>query len=81
MSKQTDISKAAAALGKRGGQAGTGKAKARSKEFYSEQGNLSGYLMREIDAKAGVEEYVLGCIVRQLGAAGCFVEIGRVREF
>jgi general stress protein YciG len=46
MSKQTDISKAAAALGKRGGQAGTGAAKARSKEFYSEQGKKSGEVRR-----------------------------------
>jgi general stress protein YciG len=46
MSKQSDISKAAAALGKRGGQAGTGKAKARSKEFYSEQGKKSGEVRR-----------------------------------
>jgi general stress protein YciG len=46
MSKQTDISKAAAALGKRGGQSGTGAAKARSKEFYSEQGKKSGEVRR-----------------------------------
>jgi general stress protein YciG len=46
MSKQSDISKAAAALGRRGGQAGTGKDKARSKEFYSEQGKKSGEVRR-----------------------------------
>jgi general stress protein YciG len=46
MSKQTDISKAAAALGKRGGQAGTGKAKARSKAHYSEAGKKSGEVRR-----------------------------------
>jgi hypothetical protein len=42
----TDISKAAAALGKRGGQAGTGKAKARSKKHYSEAGKKSGEVRR-----------------------------------
>jgi hypothetical protein len=46
MSKSTDISKAAAALGKRGGQAGTGKAKARSKAHYSEAGKKSGEVRR-----------------------------------
>jgi general stress protein YciG len=46
MSKQSDISKAAAALGKRGGQAGTGKAKARSKKHYSEAGKKSGEVRR-----------------------------------
>jgi general stress protein YciG len=40
------ISKAAAALGKRGGQAGTGKAKARSKKHYSEAGKKSGEVRR-----------------------------------
>ena len=37
---------AAAALGKRGGQAGTGKAKARSKAHYSEAGRKSGEVRR-----------------------------------
>jgi len=46
MSKQTDISKAAAALGKKGGAAGTGKAKARSKKHYSEAGKKSGEARR-----------------------------------
>jgi general stress protein YciG len=46
MSKQSDISKAAAALGKRGGQACTGKAKARSKKHYSEAGKKSGEVRR-----------------------------------
>lgn len=46
MSKSTDISKAAAALGKRGGQAGTGKAKARDKAHYSEAGKKSGEVRR-----------------------------------
>ena len=40
------ISKAAAALGKRGGKAGTGKAKARSKEHYSAAGKKSGETRR-----------------------------------
>jgi hypothetical protein len=40
------ISKAAAALGKRGGKAGTGKAKARSKEHYSAAGKKSGEARR-----------------------------------
>ena len=42
----TDITKAAAALGKRGGQAGTGKAKARSKAHYSAAGKKSGQARR-----------------------------------
>ena len=42
----TDISKAAAALGKRGGQAGTGKAKARDKAHYSAAGKKSGEVRR-----------------------------------
>jgi general stress protein YciG len=46
MSKQSDISKAAAALGKKGGAAGTGKAKARSKKHYSEAGKKSGEVRR-----------------------------------
>jgi hypothetical protein len=46
MSKQTDISKAAAALGRKGGAAGTGKAKARSKAHYSEAGKKSGEVRR-----------------------------------
>jgi general stress protein YciG len=46
MSKSTDISKAAAALGKKGGAAGTGKAKARSKKHYSEAGKKSGEVRR-----------------------------------
>jgi len=46
MSKSTDISKAAAALGKRGGQAGTGKAKARDKAHYSAAGKKSGEVRR-----------------------------------
>ncbi len=46
MSKSTDISKAAAALGKRGGQAGTGKAKARDREHYSAAGKKSGEIRR-----------------------------------
>jgi general stress protein YciG len=46
MSKQTDISKAAAALGRKGGAAGTGKAKARSKKHYSEAGKKSGEVRR-----------------------------------
>jgi len=46
MSRQTDISKAAAALGKKGGAAGTGKAKARSKKHYSEAGKKSGEVRR-----------------------------------
>jgi len=46
MSKQSDISKAAAALGKRGGQAGTGKAKARDREHYSAAGKKSGEVRR-----------------------------------
>jgi general stress protein YciG len=37
---------AAAALGKRGGQAGTGKAKARDKAHYSEAGKKSGEVRR-----------------------------------
>ena len=41
------ISKAAAALGKRGGKAGTGKAKARSKEHYSLAGIKSGEARRK----------------------------------
>jgi hypothetical protein len=40
------ISKAAAALGKRGGVAGTGKAKARSKEHYRLAGIKSGEARR-----------------------------------
>jgi general stress protein YciG len=43
---KTDISKAAAALGKKGGAAGTGKAKARSKKHYSEAGKKSGEVRR-----------------------------------
>jgi hypothetical protein len=43
----TDISKAAAALGKRGGVAGTGKAKARSKEHYRLAGIKSGKARRK----------------------------------
>ena len=46
MSKQTDISKAAAAMGRKGGAAGTGKAKARSKAHYSEAGKRSGEVRR-----------------------------------
>jgi general stress protein YciG len=46
MSKSTDISKAAAALGKRGGQAGTGKAKARDRAHYSAAGKKSGEVRR-----------------------------------
>jgi general stress protein YciG len=46
MSKATDISKAAAAMGRKGGQAGTGKAKARSKAHYSEAGKKSGEVRR-----------------------------------
>jgi general stress protein YciG len=46
MSKQTDISKAAAALGRKGGAAGTGAAKARSKAHYSEAGKKSGEVRR-----------------------------------
>jgi general stress protein YciG len=46
MSKSTDISKAAAALGRKGGQAGTGKVKARSKAHYSEAGKKSGEVRR-----------------------------------
>ena len=41
------ITKAAAALGKRGGQAGTGKAKARSKEHYRLAGIKSGLARRK----------------------------------
>jgi hypothetical protein len=41
------ISKAAAALGKRGGKAGTGKAKARSKEHYRLAGIKSGEARRK----------------------------------
>lgn len=40
------ISKAAAALGKRGGKAGTGKAKKRSAEHYSAAGKKSGEVRR-----------------------------------
>jgi hypothetical protein len=47
MIKQTDISKAAAALGKRGGAAGTGKVKARSKEHYRLAGIKSGKARRK----------------------------------
>ena len=43
----TDISKAAAALGKRGGVAGTGKAKKRSKEHYRLAGIKSGETRRK----------------------------------
>jgi general stress protein YciG len=46
MSKQSEISKAAAALGKRGGQAGTGKAKARDQAHYSAAGKKSGEVRR-----------------------------------
>lgn len=46
MSKSTDISKAAAALGRKGGAAGTGKAKARSKAHYSAAGKKSGEVRR-----------------------------------
>ena len=42
----TDISKAAAALGRKGGAAGTGKAKARSKAHYSAAGKKSGEVRR-----------------------------------
>ena len=41
------ISKAAAALGKRGGEAGTGKAKKRSKEHYRLAGIKSGEARRK----------------------------------
>ena len=41
------ISKAAAALGKRGGQAGTGQSKARSKEHYRLAGIKSGEARRK----------------------------------
>ena len=40
------ISKAAAALGKMGGEAGTGKAKKRSAEHYSAAGKKSGEVRR-----------------------------------
>ena len=46
MSKTTNISNAAAALGRKGGAAGTGKAKARSKKHYSEAGKKSGEVRR-----------------------------------
>lgn len=46
MSKPDAISKAAAALGKRGGQAGTGKAKKRSAEHYRLAGIKSGEARR-----------------------------------
>jgi general stress protein YciG len=46
MSKQTDISKAAVALGRKGGAAGTGKAKARDREHYSAAGKKSGEVRR-----------------------------------
>lgn len=46
MSKQIDISKAAAALGRKGGQAGTGKVKARDKAHYSAAGKKSGEVRR-----------------------------------
>lgn len=43
----TAISKAAAALGKRGGRAGTGKAKARDREHYRLAGIKSGEARRK----------------------------------